>query len=150
MDTIEIKQYLGRIHPSLSNNVYAANRLPLYVKTPSYLISNLDPDSKPGSHWIAIHIDRSGFGQYFDSYGRPPSTYHKEFLRRNARHCAFNRYRLQYDLSSVCGQYSLTYLHYKFYGHTLNDFLRLFGNNRLLNDIIVLKVFKWCFDKNKT
>lgn len=92
MDTIEVQKYLHKIHSSPSSNVYAANRLPLYVKTPTNLISNLDPDSKPGSHWVGIHIDSNGFGQYFDSYGRPPTGYHKDFLKRNARHWDFNRY----------------------------------------------------------
>lgn len=145
MNTIEIQKHLNKIHCSLKNNVYAANRLPLYVKTPMYLISNLDPDSEPGSHWVGMYIDRNGIGGYFDSYGRPPTGHHKAFFRRNARHWDFNRYRIQLDWSSVCGEYSLTYLHYMYYGNTLRDYLSMFCEDKFINDIVVSQLFKRLF-----
>lgn len=147
MNTIDIQQCLHYIHPTLQNNVYAANRLPLHVKTPTYLISNLDKDIEPGSHWIAMHIDRNGVGQYFDSYGRPPTGYHRGFLNRNARQWDFNRYRLQHDLTSVCGEYSLTYLYYKFYGNTMMDFIKFFSINKISNDIFIYKLFATLFER---
>lgn len=148
MNTIEIQKYLYKIHPTLYKNVYAANRLPLYVKKPIYLISNLDPDYEPGSHWIAIHIDKNGIGQYYDSYGRPPTDYHKGFLNRNSRQWDFNRFRLQHDLTSVCGEYCLTYLYFKFNGNTMDDLIKLFNSNKLCNDMFLHKLFDSCFNKN--
>lgn len=109
MDTQEIEKYLYEIHPNLKFNVYAANRLPITVEVPAYIISNLDPDSKPGSHWIAIHIDKNHIGQYFDSYGRPPSGYHRTFLKRNSHRWDFNAKKLQDDWTSFCGEYCLMY-----------------------------------------
>lgn len=149
MNTIEIQKYLHFIHPMLQKHVYPANRLPLHINTPIYLISNLDPDSEPGSHWIAIHIESNGVGQYFDSYGRPPMGNHRSFLNRTTKQWDFNRYRLQHDLTSVCGEYCLTYLYYKFYGNTMTDFVKLFHSSKLNNDIFLYKLFRICFKVNK-
>lgn len=142
MDTLEIQEQLSKIHPCLQNNVYAANRLPIHVEIPIFLISNLDPDTKPGSHWIAIHIDKNGIGQYFDSYGRPPSFYHKSFLNRNSKQWYFNSHRIQNNLTSVCGEYCIMYLYYKFYGETMNDFVGIFCYPTLVNDVLVYNMFK--------
>ena len=57
-----IKEFIS---PNVRQTVFAANRLPLYVSLPSYIICNLDPDHLPGSHWIAIYISESGYGEYF-------------------------------------------------------------------------------------
>lgn len=149
MNTIEIQKHLNTIHPTLQNNVYAANRMPLHIKVPTYMISNLDTDSMPGSHWVAIHIDRNRFGQYFDSYGRPPTGYHRDFLNRNSKQWDFNRYRLQDDFTSVCGEYCLTYLYNKFYGNTMMDFIKLFSSNKIDNDIFLHKLFFTYFKGNK-
>lgn len=149
MNTIEIKKYLHSMHPTLQNNVYPANRLPLHIKTPTYLVSNLDFDTEPGSHWIAIHIERNGVGQYFDSYGRPPTGNHRSFLNRTTRQWDFNRYRLQHDFTSVCGEYCLTYLYYKFHGNSMMDFVQLFDSSKLNNDLFVHKLFDYCYKGNK-
>lgn len=145
MNTKEIQKHLCKIHSSLQYNVYAANRLPIYTQTPTYIISNLDPDTKPGSHWIAIHIDENGFGQYFDSYGRPPRRYHQSFLKRNSRQWNFNSNRIQHDWSSVCGQYCLMYLYFKFNGNSMFDFTKRFDANTVSNDILLYDMFKSCF-----
>ena len=39
---------------------------------PSAYIFNLDPSYKPGSHWVAVYIDRKGHPEYFNSFGCPP------------------------------------------------------------------------------
>ena len=35
------------------------------------IVFNLDPSYKPGSHWVAVYIDRNGLPEYFDFFGRP-------------------------------------------------------------------------------
>ncbi|GLV43803.1 hypothetical protein CBL_11617 [Carabus blaptoides fortunei] len=59
------------------NGVYAAKRLPLRVNS-CVIVVNTDLDNQPGTHWCAIVLDRTGFGSYFDSYGRPP--HHLSFM----------------------------------------------------------------------
>ena len=46
---------------------------------PSAYVFNLDPSYKPGSHWVAVYIDRKGRPDYFDSFGRPPPREIKDF-----------------------------------------------------------------------
>lgn len=146
MNTLEIKKYLRQIHPTIENNVYAANRLPIHIGAPSFLVSNIDPDTKAGSHWVAIHIDKNNVGQYFDSFGRAPTGYHRTFLDRNCRVWHFNTKRIQNDWTPVCGQYSLVYLFCKFHGNSMLDLVNLFEKSSTLsNDVLVCELFKCYF-----
>lgn len=147
MNTIEIRECLFKIHWSLQNNVYAANRLPFRTEAPTFLISNLDSDTQPGSHWVAIHIDNNKVGQYFDSFGRPPAAFHRTFLNRNCRLWDFNVKRIQDDWTSVCGEYCLVYLYFKFQGRSMLDFTKLFNiNDTVMNDILLYNLFKQYFE----
>ena len=145
MDTLEIQHYLKMIHPSLESNVYAANRLPMYTHVPTYIICNLDTDNKPGTHWIALHIDANGSGQYFDSYGRAPTRYHLEFLKRNCKRWDWNVDTIQNDWTSVCGEYCLMYLLYKFRRFSMDSFVKIFTGNTLYNDVLVDTMFRSYF-----
>ena len=40
---------------------------------PSAYVINSDPSSEPGEHWVAVYFDKRGRGEYFDSYGLPPT-----------------------------------------------------------------------------
>lgn len=146
MNTVEIQECLYKIHGSLQNNVYAANRLPVHMETPTFLVSNLDSDTQPGSHWVAIHIDKDSVGQYFDSFGRPPAGFHRTFLNRNCRIWDFNIKRLQNDWTSVCGEYCMVYLYYKFHGKSMWDMTNTFNSKEtLVNDILLYDAFKCYF-----
>lgn len=147
MDTLELQKHMKKIHSSLENNVYAANRLPMYTHVPTYIICNLDADDKPGSHWVAIHIDTNGIGQYFDSYGRTPERYHLQFLKRNCKRWDWNVDRIQNDWTSVCGEYCLMYLLFKFQGCSMHSFTNIFTGNTLYNDNLVDEMFHSYFVK---
>lgn len=147
MDTNEIQFCMKKISPKFKSNVFAANRIPFRISLPVFLISNLDPDSKPGSHWIAIHIDINGEGEYFDSFGRKPCGYHKLFLIRNTKRWIYNNVPLQNRFTSVCGEYCLVYLYFKFHRKSLLDFIRLFSENSLCNDLILRNMFKSLYTK---
>lgn len=147
MDTYEIQLCMNKISSSFQSNVFAANRLPIWVNRPAYVISNLDPDSKPGSHWVAIHIDNNGIGEYFDSFGRKPAGYHKQFLNRNAKRWFYNHHSFQNLFTSVCGEYCLVYLYLKNKGKTMCDLQSLFSESSLCNDLIVRNMFNSFFMK---
>lgn len=148
MNTHEIKHYMSRINLNIESNVFAANKMPMYVQLPFYLISNLDPDFKPGSHWVAIYIDVNGIGEYFDSYGRKPEGYHKMFLDRNTKRWFYNHQQLQSYLSSVCGKYCLVYLYLKIKINVkMHDYIKVFSIvNKIYNDIIICQIFRLIFD----
>jgi hypothetical protein len=138
---------MNKISSSFKSNVFAANQIPIWVNLPAFIISNLDPDTKPGSHWVAIHVDVNGIGEYFDSFGRKPTGYHKLFLKRNAKRWFYNYKSLQNHFTSVCGEYCLVYLYFKYQGKTMYDFLTLFSNNSLCNDLVLRTLFKSVFMK---
>lgn len=118
--------------------VYAANRLPLSISYPCAIIVNTDPDSKPGTHWIAIYIDKFQNGEYFDSYGLPPFvSQHKKFLRANCKKFLYNTKEMQSLDSNVCGQYCLLYLYFRSRARSLLDFQRFFSGDTLKNDKIL-------------
>lgn len=147
MDTNEIQYCMKKINPRFKSNVFASNQIPIWVNLPVFIVSNLDPDSKPGSHWVAIHINTNGVGEYFDSFGRKPTGYHKLFLNRNAKRWCSNHKSLQNRFTSVCGEYCLVYLYFKYQGKTMSDLLSLFSENSLCNDLILRNMFKSFFVK---
>lgn len=49
--------------------VYAQNTVPIKIKPNSYLITNLDFNSSPGSHWVALYKNH-GTVYVYDSYAR--------------------------------------------------------------------------------
>lgn len=146
MNTVEIKKCLYKIHPSLHNNVYPANRLPIHIEVPTFIVSNLDSDNQPGSHWVAIHVGKNNIGQYFDSFGRAPTGFHRAFLNRNCRMWDYNSKKIQNDLTSVCGEYCLVYLYHIFHGQSMKNFVKIFDRDETLtNDAIVYDLFKSYF-----
>ena len=57
--------------------VYSKNTLPYTVHggVDKLVVCNTAPAWHPGEHWIAIYIDKSGVGEYFDSMGHHPLLY---------------------------------------------------------------------------
>lgn len=145
MDTKEIEKYLKQVNANIQFNVFAANKIPIYFSPPTYIISNLDPDTKPGSHWIAIYIDTKGVGEYFDSFGRKPLGYHEIFLQTNCRKWIYNNKILQNCISSFCGIYCLVYIYFKYNGFSMSQFVNLFSDNSVCNDQLVQDMFKSIF-----
>lgn len=142
MNTLQIREYLKKIHHSLQYNVFAANCIPIHISTPVYMISNLDPNTKPGSHWVAIFIDINGFGEYFDTFGRKPDGYQLSFLRRNTYKWTYNNKIIQNIFSALCGEYCLLYLYFRLRGITLEEFVNFFGDNTYNNDILLNKMLQ--------
>lgn len=145
MNTKEIQLFLKQIHQKLEFNVFAANEIPMHFTWPVYLIANLDPNTKPGSHWVAIHIDISGVGEYFDSFGQKPTGYHEYFLKTNCKKWFYNNKVLQNYFSSVCGIYCLVYMYFRFKGISMFNFITIFSEDTFCNDIIVKEMFKSVF-----
>ena len=40
---------------------------------PSAHVINSDSSSEPGEQWVAVYFDKRGRGEYFHSYGLPPT-----------------------------------------------------------------------------
>ena len=142
-------QQLERIVRQVCKNdcfigVYPSNHLPPSAATPSYyvLIANTQACDERGEHWISICVDRRrGLGEYFDSYGLPPNSEFREYLRENCRTgWTYNDKQLQSIVSDVCGHYCAYYCMMKCIQRCIsgmNDMLTLFTSDTTFNDSLV-------------
>ena len=104
--------------------VYAADTLPHDITLPCGLIVNTDVTGLPGTHWLAIYVDKKKQGEYFDSYGLPPMVqHHLSFLRRHCTSWRHNTKTIQSPTSEMCGQYCMLYLDQKFKKKPLNQII---------------------------
>jgi hypothetical protein len=127
----------------LYTGVYAADTIPRTLKFPAIFVVNTDAKHLPGTHWIAIHIDHQGYGEYFDSFGRNALVpEHRRFLDQNCKSWTFNDRSLQGMTSAVCGHYSIMFLSYRARGLSMKTFLSLFENTTTnFNDKLVKKMY---------
>ena len=105
----------------------------------SYIV-NTDGSREEGKHWVAIYLENDERGDFFDSYGNPPSSLAEEFdkfLKRNVHGYSFNDRRLQGAYSTVCGQFCLFYLYHRCRGYDTREITRMFGKDADINDVLV-------------
>ena len=118
-----------------ATGVYPSDRLPKLQTLPSCLIANTDPAGKPGKHWVALYVCTDGTGEFFDSYGRPPTPNFAKFLRKYCNSINHNSVRVQGPLSSSCGQFCIYYLAHRVRGRTMKKIVNDFCTDLVLNDI---------------
>ena len=148
MNTTQITNYLRSLQTAAGLQhvgVYAADCLPTYkMPSSSAIVVNTDPHTEQGAHWVAFYLGPDGRRlEYFDSFGRPPhpDTY-QSFLRRNKLPYVYNNSRLQGFNTSVCGHYCLGYLYCRSLGLGMQDFVQLFDDSTLVNDVLMYNLFE--------
>ena len=107
--------------------------------TTTAFVCYTDDGDEPGEHWIALHLDADGRGDYFCSYGLPPR--HAAFRTFMNEHCSEwtrNSKRLQSPLSNVCEQYCIAYVLFRCNGFPTRTFINLFGTDLVANDCRVI------------
>ena len=104
MNTYEIDRFIkaDKVSRYTFQGVYSADTLP---DQPRLLVCNTDESTKPGQHWIAIHVDTDGHGEYFDSFGRAPDKHFEAYMNKHCTRWPFNKRQLQSIISSFCGYY---------------------------------------------
>jgi len=107
MDSQQINRLVRR-HVRSFDGVYSRNNLPQHPG-PKLLVANTDTSDDPGQHWIAISVDRRGNGQFFDSFGRPPTGTFRHYLNKHCRTWTYNKIQLQSAASELCGQYCVVW-----------------------------------------
>lgn len=118
--------------------VFPADQIPRKWHKPSAFVLNTDPSFKPGSHWVALYVEKNGSGWYLDSYGFPCMIEeHLKSIKNNCRNFRYNTVQLQSDNSSVCGHFCILFLHFMSCGYSMDDFVRIFSSNLSQNDRIV-------------
>ena len=114
MDTRKISREMrNNIHTAQHYlGTFPADKLPPRPSKNTCFISNTDPHTKPGQHWVAVYVDNRGTPYYFDPYGLPPITaYHLEFLNGAPRgRWFFNTKQVQSTRSKNCGKHCINFL----------------------------------------
>lgn len=149
MNSLQILHCLRGIE-NHTTGVYPADRIPKVLTKPIAIVVNTDGHKLPGAHWVAMYVDRSGHGWFFDSYGLPPIVPdHLIRLRRNCRLFEYNATQLQGPNSQCCGHYCVMFLHYMCTGLGLCKFKSEFSSNLELNDKIVYDYYRAYINNNK-
>ncbi len=150
MDTRQLGR-LCRMDPHINpvfQGVFPSDCLPKKQVYPSAYIANTDGKAKPGAHWVAVFIDHEGNGDYFDSYGRVPTTIFKTYLDKQCLQWQYNGKQLQTSLTSTCGQYCIFFLHQRCRGNAMNQIINLFGSDTVKNDHMVTKFINEKYQAN--
>lgn len=156
MNTIEIMTALDS-NPTTKKmfcGVYPCDHLPKKYKKPALIVSNTDPASKPGTHWIAMYVNKNGNTEFFDSFGLQSALQQRfrSFLsdRSPSGTTTLNAKRLQADFSTTCGNYCCVYLYCRAKGKSFNYFLNKFGKSSFQsNDDKILNMYYTIFPKIK-
>ena len=119
---------------SMFQGVFSVDTLP---PKPRLLVCNTDPSTKPGSHWIAINVDKNGRGEYFDSFGRGPQPIIEAYMNRHCRFWTFNNSQLQSVISGLCGFYCCFFCLLRSRRIDMINIVKHFTTDTGLNDSIV-------------
>ena len=90
--------------------MFAKDELPLIIdQIPAIIITNTDPSTKLGSHWILFYFDNNGNVECFDPLGKTWTHYYKDFLKFIKNNCNFYcrvvKNRIQPVNTTLCGHY---------------------------------------------
>ena len=143
MDTIQLTIILRkeRYTWGVFQGVYPWDKLPASVSSyPALFIANVDTSDKPGTHWVAFYFTKERQGEFFDSYGLPPSNYtgtFSSFLNKNSNGWKFNWKTLQSIDSKVCGHYCLYFALFRSRQVSKSTIVHHFSSNKSRNDFLV-------------
>ncbi len=140
-----MKKHGHVVSRSIFLNVFSRRNLPSQIKSyPTSLIINTDTINLPGKHWVAIYINKRRRGEYFDSFGRPPSTIIASWLNRYCLHWSSTNTNkvIQNPLSYLCGAYVLFYVNERPLVSNASTLLRQFTKDLHQNDKRVLKYYR--------
>ena len=114
--------------------VFSVDTLP---NEPRLLVCNTDPSIKPGKHWIAIFVDSTERGEYFDSFGQKPSGILEDYMNERCNDWIYSTRQLQSIVSSYCGFYCCFYCMLRCRDFDLTRIVNFFTKDTGFNDSIV-------------
>ena len=124
--------------------VFPADKVPTtsltVYKDPIAFIANSVPATEPGTHWIAFFKEPGQPLEVFDSYGLSlveyPSLAHLKIIHDSLE----NTHSYQSLTSSVCGNYSLCYLHLRSSGFSRSHVPFHFTSPNMVPDQVVVGI----------
>src|SRR6218665_234989 len=119
--------------------VFLCDRLPTRFKVPALLVCNTDPHDAPGEQWVVLYVENSSYGEFFDSFGRPPDVPFRTFLNYNCSNWISNDRHLQSAISRFCGHYCIFYCLHRYRGRNVNAMVVKLTLDTGLNDSLIHK-----------
>ena len=116
------------------NGVFSVDTLP---EDSRLMVCNTDPSNKPGRHWIVIHVDEDGRGDFFDAFGRQFNDYFERYMNRHCLSWNFNDKQLQSVVSKFCGHYCIYSCILRSSGIDMHKIVRSLGSDTGLYDVLV-------------
>ena len=118
----------------------------LSITFPASYVFNTKPKHVEFGHWVAIYINSSKQGVFFDSFGRSPEFlgFHP-FLAKHATSFTYNSDIVQNPLSMTCGQHVIVFL---LNGKNVSKWRSLMSDNLLHNDDFVYNFVSRKFNVN--
>lgn len=144
MDGRQIDKILSQdvITAPTFQGVFAADMIPP-LKEKSAIVVNQDDSSQPGSHWIAIYVDKDNNLEFFDSYGQSPFLYGK-FIRdyvSTYKNISWNSVVFQSMTSNVCGLYCIYFILKRCQGKSMFSIIQNLCENKR-NDFQIYQFVK--------
>ena len=133
MNAEEIENALKRKCVKDFDGVFSVDTL---SAKPRLLVVNTDPALNPVRHWVCMYVD-NGRGEYFDSFGQPPTANFERYLNRHWSSWTFNNKQLQSVISRFCGNYYIYYCILKSRGVDMPKIVNSFTDDTPLNDVLV-------------
>ena len=135
MNTVDLDLLISR-YVKHFDGVFSSDRLP---PNPRMLVSNTHPSDMPGEHWVVIYISDNGdYGEFFDSFGRPPTIDFNNYMNKHCSKWTYNRNQLQSIASNFCGLFCACYCILRSRNVDMNRFVSHFTNDTGLNDLLVV------------
>jgi len=122
--------------------VFARDTLPNIVERyPAVYVVNTDYSYRSGQHWVSIVLRDPSYGIFFDSFGRTPERWRKEFkdfIDKHVKRYDYFNVQIQSIDSSYCGLFVLAFLYAVMCMFlTIEQFKTVFQKNVMENDAIV-------------
>ena len=119
----------------------------VFTSFPAYLIINLDPSHLPGSHWLAMRVDRTCV-EIFDPAGfelmnwpRIPCSLLKLIHRLTSNRSLLISRQTQSSTSTLCGFYCMFYVVLRQH-FSLKKIQSLFSSRLSVNDTKLIKFYQ--------
>lgn len=106
LSNIDIMNYYSS--DLLFKGVFSRNQLPTKIEKGNYII-NLDDNTGPGTHWVAVSNVLKDKCVYFDSFGVYIPEEVVKFMKTSGKEIIRNMYRIQAKKSVMCGYYCIDF-----------------------------------------
>jgi hypothetical protein len=109
----EFKNYFDKIELVKKQflKVTSIDEIPRTIKLKHFLICNLSPSDKPGSHWVAIVRSEKDTLEIFNSLGTKSLTLYNEYFNfRTKFNIEYNEEQFQSNESSSCGYFCIYFM----------------------------------------